>query len=276
MVRFDGNKLKVQLKLAVNRLKMLQAKKRSISQNQRKEIATLLEAGKVESARIRVEHIIREDYNTEAMEVLELLCELILARIGLLSSSSSMATMDPSLMEAVHTIIYSASRCEGAKELLTVRELLCSKFGQQLGDQALHNRQGLVNTRVFQRLSINAPDQTLVTLYLTEIAKTYNVQFDPDNRQGTETLLDHSVTAPDTFEVAAAQTFQTTQQHKPSIPSLPGTGGASISSPVVQQTLSPQESLPSPPKDFESTSNTVGSPDFDSLAQRFEELKRKK
>jgi vacuolar protein sorting-associated protein IST1 len=31
-----------------------------------------------------VEHIIREDYNIEAMEVLELLSELLLARFGLL------------------------------------------------------------------------------------------------------------------------------------------------------------------------------------------------
>lgn len=51
---FNVNKLKVQLKLAINRIKMLQAKKSSIQQHQRKEIAQLLEAGKVESAKIRV------------------------------------------------------------------------------------------------------------------------------------------------------------------------------------------------------------------------------
>ena len=51
---FNSNKLKVQLKLAVNRLKMIQNKKASINAQQRKEIAMLLEKGKEESARIRV------------------------------------------------------------------------------------------------------------------------------------------------------------------------------------------------------------------------------
>lgn len=81
---FNPNRLKVQLKLAINRLKMLQAKKSSLSQHQRREIATLLDKGKEESARIRVEHIIRQDLVMEALEMLELYCDLLLARFGLI------------------------------------------------------------------------------------------------------------------------------------------------------------------------------------------------
>lgn len=44
-------------------------------------------AGKDERARIRVEHIIREDYMVEAMEVLELYCELLISRLGLIQGS---------------------------------------------------------------------------------------------------------------------------------------------------------------------------------------------
>lgn len=51
---FNPTKAKVQLKLSVNRLQMLQNKKNMLAQQQRKEIARLLEAGKEESARIRV------------------------------------------------------------------------------------------------------------------------------------------------------------------------------------------------------------------------------
>jgi hypothetical protein len=54
MGTFNTNRLKVQLKLAVNRLKMLQAKKSSLNEQARREIAALLEKGKEESARIRV------------------------------------------------------------------------------------------------------------------------------------------------------------------------------------------------------------------------------
>lgn len=52
-------KLKTNLKLAQNRLKLLEKKKSEIAQKARKEIAEYLAAGKIERARIRVEHIIR-------------------------------------------------------------------------------------------------------------------------------------------------------------------------------------------------------------------------
>lgn len=57
-----------------------------LAQKARKEIADYLLSGKDERARIRVEHIIREDYLVEAMEILELYCDLLLARFGLIQS----------------------------------------------------------------------------------------------------------------------------------------------------------------------------------------------
>ncbi|CAG8840624.1 4337_t:CDS:2, partial [Racocetra persica] len=81
---FNPNRLKIHLKLAVNRLKLVQQKKNVLNKQARKDIAALLENSKEESAKIRVEGIIREDYYIEAMEMLELYCELLLARFGLL------------------------------------------------------------------------------------------------------------------------------------------------------------------------------------------------
>ncbi len=77
-------KLKTHLRLAINRLKLLEKKKTELAQKARKEIADYLAAGKIERARIRVEHIIREDYIVEAFEVVEMYCDLLLARFGLL------------------------------------------------------------------------------------------------------------------------------------------------------------------------------------------------
>lgn len=78
------NKLKTNLRLAVNRLKLLEKKKMELSQKSRKEIADYISVNKVDRARIRVEHIIREDYMIEAMEMLEMYCDLLLARFGLI------------------------------------------------------------------------------------------------------------------------------------------------------------------------------------------------
>ena len=42
---FDANKAKVQLKLSLNRLNLIQAKKNALNQNMRREIGQLLKAG---------------------------------------------------------------------------------------------------------------------------------------------------------------------------------------------------------------------------------------
>jgi Regulator of Vps4 activity in the MVB pathway len=74
----------VQLKMSVNRLRLMQQKQTALAKQARRELAKLLDEGKDESARIRVENIIREDLFVEMLEILELYCELLLARFGLL------------------------------------------------------------------------------------------------------------------------------------------------------------------------------------------------
>ncbi|KAI9136772.1 regulator of Vps4 activity in the MVB pathway-domain-containing protein [Paraphysoderma sedebokerense] len=141
---FNANRLKVHLRLSINRLKLLQQKKTTANKVVRKELASLLEQGKDESARIRVEHVIREDFNMEAMEVLELYCELLLARFGLIES---MSACDSAISEAVNTLIYAAPRSE-VKELHMVRDQLISKYGRDFAAAAMENRNEVVNPRV--------------------------------------------------------------------------------------------------------------------------------
>jgi vacuolar protein sorting-associated protein IST1 len=82
-------------------LRTLQEKKEAQAKAARRDIATLLERGKVETARIKVEssisyffscqllfltvllEVINEDIYLELLELLELYCELLLARFGL-------------------------------------------------------------------------------------------------------------------------------------------------------------------------------------------------
>jgi vacuolar protein sorting-associated protein IST1 len=63
---------------------MLQQKREAQAKSSRRDIATLIERGKLETARVKVENIINEDIHIELLELLELYCELILARFGLL------------------------------------------------------------------------------------------------------------------------------------------------------------------------------------------------
>ncbi|KAF8938433.1 regulator of Vps4 activity in the MVB pathway-domain-containing protein [Dissophora ornata] len=173
---FNPTRAKVQLKLSVNRLQMLQNKKNMLSQQQRKEIARLLEIGKEESARIRVEHIIREDFSSEALEIIELYCELLLARFGLLEQ---LKNCDPAIIEAVNTIIYAAPRSE-VKELLLVRDQLAAKFGRDFATNAMENKDESVNPRIIQKLKVQTPDPYLVNRYLEEIARAFKVAWTAD------------------------------------------------------------------------------------------------
>ncbi|KAH7353740.1 regulator of Vps4 activity in the MVB pathway-domain-containing protein [Plectosphaerella cucumerina] len=166
------NKLKVQLKLAIARLRMVQHRDEALGKTQRRVMAQLLEVGKVESARIRVENIIRSDITTELYELLELYCELLSARAGLLDSP----TCDPGLEEAVKSIIYAAPKTE-IKELQVVRQILGEKFGKEFVQAAMENTDGKVAPNVVRKLSVAPPKEELVQGYLEEIARAYGVEW---------------------------------------------------------------------------------------------------
>ncbi|KNC99974.1 uncharacterized protein SPPG_05349 [Spizellomyces punctatus DAOM BR117] len=203
---FNANRAKVQLKLAINRLKLLQQKKTQLNQVARKEIAQLLEKGKEDSARVRVEHIIREDFNIEAMEILELYSELLLARFGLLES---MKHCDQAIAEAVNTIIYAAPRME-VKELNSVRDQVIMKFGKDFAMAAMENQNDIVNSRIVHKLKVQTPDPVLVNQYLKTIAKAYNVQWDG----GSDGVLE-SVPAPQLTDIPYTYPQQYAQTSAP-------------------------------------------------------------
>uniref|UniRef100_A0A4W2GYJ0 IST1 homolog n=1 Tax=Bos indicus x Bos taurus TaxID=30522 RepID=A0A4W2GYJ0_BOBOX len=176
---FKAERLRVNLRLVINRLKLLEKKKTELAQKARKEIADYLAAGKDERARIRVEHIIREDYLVEAMEILELYCDLLLARFGLIQS---MRELDSGLAESVSTLIWAAPRLQSeVAELKIVADQLCAKYSKEYGKLCRTNQIGTVNDRLMHKLSVEAPPKILVERYLIEIAKNYNVPYEPDS-----------------------------------------------------------------------------------------------
>ncbi len=151
---------------------MVQQRDEALAKVARRTMAQLLEAGKEDSARIRVENIIRSDIISELHEILELYCELLIARAGLLDSH----TVDPGLEEAVKSIIYAAPKTE-IKELQVVRQLLGERYGREFVLAAMENTDGKVSPKVVRKLSVTPPSEALVNGYLEEIARTYGVQW---------------------------------------------------------------------------------------------------
>lgn len=132
-----------------------------------------------------MENIIRSDITTELLEILELYCELILARIGMLEAKDC----DPGLEEAIKSIIYAAPRTD-VKELQQARQLLVEKYGKDFALEAIENRDGKVAERVLKKLRVEPPSQELVSLYLKEIARTYGVAWPKGERAPNESDSD--------------------------------------------------------------------------------------
>lgn len=172
------NKLKTNLRLIVNRLKLLEKKKTEMGLKARKEIADYIMAGKEDRARIRVEHIIREDYLVEAMEMLEMYCDLLLARFGLISTQKE---LDPGLEESISSIIWATPRLQAdVPEFKAITEQFSVKYSKEFALACRTNELNNVNEKVMHKLGVQAPPKILVERYLVEIARTYNVSFDPD------------------------------------------------------------------------------------------------
>lgn len=184
--------------MAVNRLKLLEKKNTELALKARKEIADYIAAGKAErglcyillffkccadfiniySAKIRVEQIIREDYLVEAMEILEMYCDLLLARFGLVQQ---MKTLDEGLSEAISSLIWVAPRMQAdVAELKIIAEQLGVKYGKPYSLACRDNAIGTVAPKLMHKLSVQAPPKILVEKYLIEIAKNYNVFYEPD------------------------------------------------------------------------------------------------
>ncbi|XP_006572340.1 IST1 homolog isoform X3 [Apis mellifera] len=183
-------KLKTHLRLTINRLKLLEKKKTELAQKARKEIADYLAAGKIERAKIRVEHIIREDYMVEAMELLEMYCDLLLARFGLIQQ---MKNLDEGLAEAISTIIWAAPRIQtDVQEIKVIADILTSKYGKQYTEACREEAVQTISEKLKHKMSVQSPSKLLVEKYLIEIAKNYNVEYEPDPQvmiEGQDALL---------------------------------------------------------------------------------------
>ena len=88
-------KLKTNLRLVINRLKLLEKKKSETNLKARREIAQYLQDHKPDRARIRVESIIREDFLVEALELIEMYADLCLARFGLIETQKYGYALSP-------------------------------------------------------------------------------------------------------------------------------------------------------------------------------------
>ena len=113
------------------------------------------------------------------MEILEMFCDLLLARFGLVTQ---LKELDEGISEAVCSVIWVAPRLQAdVAELKIVSDLLQTKYGKHFADACRASvPPANVSEKLQHKMSIQAPPKLLVEKYLIEIAKIYNIEYEPD------------------------------------------------------------------------------------------------
>ncbi|AET37348.1 Ist1p Ecym_1091 [Eremothecium cymbalariae DBVPG len=187
-------RLKTALKMSVQRLRYAQEKQQALAKQSRREVAQLLSQGKEQKAQYRVETLINDDIHIELLEILELYCELLHARVSILNAITDECDLithhiEDGINEAVRAIAYAQLHAPEIKDLVHVKELLVHKFGIDFLKAIVEDKAG-VPAKVSKKCSPFLADSGLVTLYLKEIASTYGVPFSGLNDSTAEECKD--------------------------------------------------------------------------------------
>ncbi|TKY85357.1 hypothetical protein EX895_005519 [Sporisorium graminicola] len=263
MVPYNGARTKVQLKLTIQRCKMLQEKKEAMAKQARRDISALVEKGKLETARIKTEGIISEDIHLELLELMELYSETLLARFALLD----MPTRDPdiSILPALTSIIHAAPRTE-LKELHVLREMLMAKFGREFAQDVMENKDSCVPERVMNKLVVDAPDPKLVDLYIFEICKAYDVPFSSPHLPETKVEQDEEQVEE---QVGEEEKGSNDEAGKDKVAEKETVRSTTTNSKVDGATNDAKQQESAPPR------RKTDKEEYDSLEERFAALKRR-
>jgi len=218
--------------------------------------------------------VINEDIHVELLELLELYCELLIARFGLLDQNTR--DPDPGVSEGVCAIIHAAPRTE-LKELHILRDILMHKYGREFSAAVMENRDGIVTERVSRKLTVATPSAELVDAYLTEIAKAYSVNWsvvqlhpaDSDDTPdgGATESTEEKAGSSDTIPKASTASSSAGGRRTPKLPDIPPTEDeveAKGKPAAKAKSPTPPPVYKAPPED-----------DFEALTRRFEALKKR-
>ncbi|CAN7108394.1 unnamed protein product [Brassica rapa subsp. narinosa] len=173
---FNSSKCKTAAKMAVARIKLLRNKRQVVVKQMRRDIALLLQSGQDATARIRVEHVIREQNILAANEIIELFCELIVSRLTIITKQKECPV---DLKEGIASLIFAAPRCSEIPELGDLKDIFEKKYGRDFVTAATELRPTCgVNRMLIDKLSVRHPGGEFKLKIMKEIAKEFQVDWD--------------------------------------------------------------------------------------------------
>jgi hypothetical protein len=185
---FDSNKFSTKAQIAEKTLNLLIKKKTETTQRERKTIADCLKDDtKIRRAKIKVEHIIREDYMLDAMALIQEYCLLLRMRRQIVNRGTKGAP-DCSIHEAVDSLIW-ATHCtpihDECGQLMELCKMLEIKYGKEYIQSVIDTppeQNPRIKKELISRLNPNPPKLLIIEQYLIAIADSYNVEYEPDQQ----------------------------------------------------------------------------------------------
>ena len=228
---YDERKMKSNMQMACHRIRIDCNKQTNVTVANKKEIAKLISSDRAELARIKCEHVIRTDEMIESLKILELFLELLVERAPAISNATptkeeKKATGYPSppkdLAESIASVIFCAQKLQ-IDELTEVSRQLGYKFGSTYVESAQRNAPrshgadiGMVNPRLYNKVTLVPIKAKLLNAYMVEIANAYGVQYTPPDDLDE---LDEEAAAPaptgDSVPVAPASNLS--EAYKPTV-----------------------------------------------------------
>uniref|UniRef100_A0A6N2KZ95 IST1-like protein n=1 Tax=Salix viminalis TaxID=40686 RepID=A0A6N2KZ95_SALVM len=167
-----GCNSKTAAKMAVARIKLLRNKREAVMRQMRRDIALLLRSGQDATARIRVEHVIREQNVFAANEFIELFCELVVSRLSIIAKRRECPA---DLKEGIASLIFASPRCSEIPELVALRKIFEKKYGKDFVSAATDLRPNSgVNRLLIDKLSVRPPSGEVKLKVMKEIANIDN------------------------------------------------------------------------------------------------------
>eukprot|EP00798_Chlamydomonas_sp_ICE-L_P030280 gene30280-35268_t len=231
---FNITKCKVQVQLCLERIKLQRNKKSIAIKAHRKDVAGLLAGGKQESARIRVETVIRESLMIQAFEKLEIYLQMIAVRVQLIDETEEIPR---DMVEAISSVIYAAQRVPDLKELSTLKEMFASKYGKAYAK---------VNTTLIHCLLLETPPPEEKLAALSDIAQEHGIEWDMAAAARDLNIMTPGAsvpTPPTDPPITGPGGGDPSFQGPPGGPSYPGNGGGGFPVQPGNQGLQPPAGL---------------------------------
>ncbi|TFY83395.1 hypothetical protein EWM64_g617 [Hericium alpestre] len=167
---WDAANVKVQLRVAAQRLGYARDRKDAQAQVTGRDITTLLQQGNVGIARAKAQKLIHDDVMGHLSEMLEMQIGVLLERFSDLDSETGSEFPSPAVVEAAASIVYAAQR----------DEFKGHRFGSAFVHSSITNRDGYVSPQIVRALSMPPASVAEMNRYLADVAKTYGYRWRPE------------------------------------------------------------------------------------------------